>query len=214
MIRFALGLYDQILRMLHPIVPFVTEEIWQNLTARADGESISTSPFPQADISLVSPQIEREYSLMQETVEAIRRMRSSANVPPSKAVAVTLKPADAEQLAVLDRAAPLMGRLARVEPLAIALDVTKPGLSATEVVRGVEVHVDLEGLIDVEKERQKTEKEIGRLEGQVRAIEGKLSNEKFVANAPEDVVAREREKLQDYRETIGKLRETLKSFAP
>ncbi len=213
MIRFALGLYDQILRLLHPIMPFVTEEIWQSIAPRAAGASVSTSAFPQADDSLVSPGVEREFALLQEIVEAARRMRAGANVPPSQSVEVTIRTADDEQLAVLERSAPLVKRLARIGGLALAADATKPGLSATEVVRGAEVHVHLEGLIDVEKERQKTEKEIGRLEGQVKGIEGKLANEKFVANAPADVVDKEREKLRQYRETIEKLRQTLLQYS-
>jgi len=213
MIRFALGIYDQILRMLHPILPFVTEEIWQNLAPRSDGDSISIADFPQPNPELVSATVEREFALLQETVEAIRRIRSEANVPPSKQVDVTIKPTDAESLDLLERSTDLVRRLARIDSLTADLDAAKPRLSATEVVRGVEIHVHLEGLIDVGKERQKTEKEIARLEGQIRATEGKLANERFVANAPAEVVEKEREKLASYRETVEKLRESLELYA-
>ncbi|HVK40219.1 MAG TPA: valine--tRNA ligase [Candidatus Kapabacteria bacterium] len=213
MMRFAIGLFDQVLRMIHPIMPFVSEEIWQNLTARSDGESISVLPFPHANPAITSASIESSFALMQSVVEAVRRMRSEANVPPSKPVNVTVRAEDAADRDILDRTSDLISRLARIDALVVDATASKPALSATEVVRGNEVHVHLEGLVDVEKERQKTEKEIARLEGQVKATEGKLSNEKFVANAPDDVVAKEREKLETFRETIGKLRDTLRQYA-
>ncbi|MCC7437719.1 MAG: valine--tRNA ligase [Armatimonadetes bacterium] len=213
MIAFAFGLYDQMLRMLHPIMPFVTEEIWQNISHRAEGESISVAPFPASDASKADPRLEQDFQMMQECAEAIRRMRSEANVPPSKGVQVTLRAANATASEFFAATAGLLQRLARIETLEIGLDSEKPKLSATEVVRGTELHVHLEGLIDVEKERQKTEKEIARLEGQIKGTEAKLSNEKFVANAPEDVVAKEREKLEGYRQTVVKLRESLALYS-
>jgi len=213
MLSFGLGLFDQILRMIHPIMPFVTEELWQNLRERAEGESISVLSFPAANPALVSPEVERQFALLQESVEAIRRMRSEANVPPSRPVDVTIKATELADYDTITRSSELMRRLARIDSLTVASDVEKPRLSATEVVRGVDIHVHLEGLIDVEKERAKTEKEIARLEGQIKGTEGKLSNEKFVANAPAEVVEMEREKLRNYRETIEKLRSSLEQYA-
>lgn len=212
MMQFAIGLFDQVLRMIHPIMPFVSEEIWQNLATRESGESISVLPFPQPSPALASPAIESSFALMQSVVEAVRRMRSEANVPPSKPINVTVRSQAIEDRDVLQRTSELIARLARIDELVIDASAAKPALSATEVVRGNDVHVHLEGLVDVEKERQKTMKEIARLEGQVKATEGKLSNDKFVANAPDEVVAKEREKLATFRETIDKLRETLKGY--
>jgi valyl-tRNA synthetase len=213
MMRFAIGLFDQLLRMLHPIMPFVSEELWQNLAVRNEGDSISVISFPQSNAELISPAVEREFMVMQEAVEAIRRMRNEANLAPSKQVDVTIRASDAENATSLNDTADLIRRLARIESLVISTEAAKPALSKTEVVRGNEVHVHLEGLIDVEKERQKTEKELSRLEGQIRSTEAKLANEKFVANAPADVVERERDKLQTFRETYEKLNETLKLYA-
>src|SRR5688500_17109386 len=156
MTRFAIVLFDQVLRMLHPIMPFVSEEIWQNLAVRGKGESISVIAFPLADASLIVESIESSFGLMQSTVEAVRRMRSEANVPPSKTVTVTIR-AESPDREILLATRDLMSRLARIE-LSIDADAQKPALSATEVVRGNEVHVNLEGLVDLDKERQKTEK--------------------------------------------------------
>jgi len=213
MTDFAIGLFDQVLRMLHPIVPFVTEELWQNIAVRTPGESISVAPFPVADPAFISPEVEGEFALLQESVEAIRRMRNEANVPPSRLIDVTIVATDHAAYTMLTRSYELMLRLARIDSLKIGTSPEKPKLSATEVVRGVDIHVHLEGLIDVEKERAKTEKEIARLEGQYRATEGKLANEKFTANAPAEVVETERNKLRSYQETIAKLRQTLEQYA-
>jgi valyl-tRNA synthetase len=213
MMSFALGLFDQVLRMLHPIVPFVTEELWQNIAGRAVGDSISVASFPAADPTLVSAEVEREFALLQESVEAIRRMRNEANVPPSKLIDATVVATEPSSYDMLTRSYELMLKLGRIDALKITSTPEKPRLSATEVVRGVEIHVHLEGLIDVEKERAKTGKEITRLEGQIRATEGKLSNEKFTANAPADVVEAERNKLRTYQETIVKLRQTMEQYA-
>ncbi len=213
MIRFAIGLYDQILRLLHPVMPFVTEEVWQNIATRADGDSISIASFPVLTRECISADIEAQFALLQECTEAIRRMRSEAGVPPSRTVDVTMTPSASDDAATLERSRGLLQRLARIGTLTIATDAVKPGLSSTEVVRGVEIHVHLEGLIDVEKERAKTEKEIARLEGQLRAVQGKLANEKFTANAPAEVVDAERAKLRTYSETIEKLRQNLATYA-
>lgn len=207
--RFALGLYDQTLRMLHPIMPFVTEEIWQTISTRSKGESITVARFPASTTEAISQSLEGEFSVMQEAVEAIRRMRSVAGVPPSKHVHVTMNAPDHSSAEALQRSAELIRRTARLDALVIETGATKPKLSATEVVRGIEIHVDLAGLIDVEKERAKTEKEIARLDGQIRSSEGKLANERFVANAPDDVVESERAKLQSYREAREKLQQTI-----
>lgn len=210
--RFALGLYEQVLRMLHPIMPFVTEEIWQTLAKRKEGDSISVASFPQSDSGTISRETENDFALMQESIEAIRRMRNEANVPPSKGVTVSIAAEGDAGLGVYGRTSSLLKRLARVETLNVAADIPKPELSKTEVVRRNEIHVHLEGLIDVEKEREKTAKEIERLKGMIAGTAKKLENEKFTANAPADVVGKEREKLANFRETLEKLEETMKNY--
>jgi len=212
MIRFALALYDQVLRMLHPLMPFVSEEIWQTLAERHPGEAITVASFPTPDMSRVDEVVEREYLLVQGLVEGIRRMRTMAGVAPSKLVDVTMTTPDEGTTSALVGASELMRRLCKVDALAIHRGATKPTLSATEVVRGVEVHVHLAGVIDVEKERAKTEKEIARLQGQVRAIEGKLANDRFVANAPEEIVHNERAKLANYNDALAKLQQALEMY--
>ena len=207
--QFALGIYDQVLRMLHPIMPFVTEEIWQTLAPRSQGASISKVAFPESDPEAIDEEIERRYSLLQDSVEAIRRMRNEAQLSPSKEVTLSINPHDTAAAATYDAVEAILRALTRVEGLNVSADLEKPPLSKTEVVRRNEIHLHMDGLIDIEKEKEKTQKEIDRLRGQVLGTEKKLENEAFVNNAPEEVVAREREKLTTFRETIEKLQETL-----
>ena len=192
---FALGLYDQVLRMLHPIMPFVTEEIWQTLMPREDGTSISTVEFPECDETKIDRTIESEFRLMQETVEGIRRMRSEANLPPSREITISIVPTDVESERVYNNVSGTLRSLTRIGDLNVAQDLEKPPLSKTEVVLKNEVHLHLDGLIDIEEEKEKTRKEIARIEGQIVGTEKKLGNEAFVNNAPDAVVQKERDKL-------------------
>ncbi len=210
--QFALGVYDQMLRMLHPIMPFVTEEIWQTLQPRKDGESISTMAFPEGNGASISEGTEKHFTLMQESIEAIRRMRSEANLPPSKEITVSISAESEESLAVYNQTGALLKRLARITTLHAATSTEKPSLSKTEVVQRNEIHIHLEGLIDVDKEKEKTEKEIQRLEGMIVGTGKKLANERFVQNAPEDVVQKEREKLANFQDTVKMLKETLEKL--
>jgi len=211
--RFAVGLFDQVLRMLHPIIPFITEELWHNLAPRAEGASISTAAFPQHDPAACDAGLEARYTLLQRTVESVRRMRAEAGLSPGTHVDVTITAPDTTQRGHLSRSLELLRRMARIETLGVTTDAPKPKLSATEVVEGCSVHVHLEGHIDLEKERAKTEKEMERIATQIRATEGKLGNEKFTANAPVQVVEAERTKLEGYRATLEKLRTTMEQLA-
>lgn len=209
---FALGLYDQVLRMLHPIMPFVTEEIWQTLAPRAEGTSISIVEFPRCDEGKIDRSIEEEFTLLQGTVEGIRRMRSEANLPPSREITISIVPANTGAGEVYNRLSGTLQALTRVGDLKVGVDLEKPPLSKTEVVLKNEVHLHLDGLIDIEEEKEKTAKEISRIEGQIIGTEKKLGNEAFVQNAPDAVVQKERDKLNDFRETLEKLKETLARY--
>ena len=221
-LRFALGLFDQILRMLHPIVPFVTEEIWQTLTHRAKGESISTSSFPINDHAKIDETLDEEFSFFQDLVTAVRTVRGRYGLAPRDRVKVSIIPSErnADELGMakkiytsLSERSTLLSDLAGISTISFSDAAIRSAASVTEVVRGTQVVVDLEGLIDIEKEREKTAKEIARVEGMITGTEKKLANESFTANAPADVVAKEREKLESFRETLEKLREALGQYA-
>jgi valyl-tRNA synthetase len=129
------------------------------------------------------------------------------NIPPSKKITVLLKSSE-----VSERQIDYIKKLARVEDLKAGDNVTKPKASASSVVKSSEIYIPLEGLIDLDIERQRLQKEITRLEGSLAGIEKKLSNEKFVSGAPADVVEKERTKQKDWQDNLRKLKEILENL--
>ena len=185
----ALSIFENMLKMVHPFMPFVTEEIWQLTKERRDGESISTSEFPKVKKELINPQADKDMEVVENIVTAIRNIRGEMNIPPSKKINVLLKTNE-----VSERQIDYIKKLARVEDLKAGENIVKPKASASSVVKSSEIYIPLEGLIDLDVERQRLQKEITRLEGSLAGIEKKLSNEKFVSGAPADVVEKERTK--------------------
>jgi len=204
----ALSIFENMLKMVHPFMPFVTEEIYQLITQRKDGESISTSDFPKVKKELINEKAEREMEFVKEVVTAIRNIRGEMNIPPSKLVEVKLKSKfiQFDQFDYIDR-------LARAKSISVNPQMPKPKASASSVTNNAEIYIPLEGLIDLDVERQRLQKEITRLEGSLAGIEKKLSNEKFVNGAPAEVVEKERTKRRDWQENLNKLKEILKNLS-
>jgi valyl-tRNA synthetase len=200
----ALSIFENMLKMVHPFMPFVTEEIWQLTKERKDGESISTSEFPKVNKELINPQADKDMEVVENIVTAIRNIRGEMNIPPSKKINVLLKTNE-----VSERQIDYIKKLARVEDLKAGENIAKPKASASAVVKSSEIYIPLEGLIDLDVERQRLQKEITRLEGSLAGIEKKLSNEKFVSGAPADVVEKERTKQRDWQDNLRKLKEIL-----
>jgi valyl-tRNA synthetase len=203
----ALSIFENMLKMVHPFMPFVTEEIYQLMQERKDGESISTSEFPKVKKQLINPQADKDMEVVENIVTAIRNIRGEMNIPPSKKINVLLKTNE-----VKERQIDYIKKLAKVEDLKTGESITKPKASASAIVKSAEIYVPLEGLIDLDIERQRLQKEITRLEGSLAGIEKKLSNEKFVNGAPADVVEKERTKQRDWLENLRKLKEILENL--
>ncbi len=204
----ALLIFENMLKMVHPFMPFLTEEIWQLIQERQSGESISTSEFPKVKKELINPQADREMETVVNIVTAIRNIRGEMNIPPSKKIDVLLKSNE-----VSERQIDYIKKLAKVEDLKTGESITKPKASASALVKSAEIYIPLEGLIDLDVERQRLQKEITRLEGSLTGIEKKLSNEKFVNGAPAEVVEKERAKQRDWQENLGKLKEILENLS-
>jgi valyl-tRNA synthetase len=200
----AISIFEDALKMLHPFMPFITEELWQLMDERKEGESISTSAYPAAVENLIKDSADEEMDFVKDIITAIRNIRGEMNISPSKKVNAMIKSSS-----VKDYQIEYIKKLAKVEDLKVDANIQKPKASASAVLRGVEIFIPLEGLIDLEVERQKIQKEITRLEGSLAGIDKKLSNEKFVANASPEVVEKERAKQKDWLENIGKLKEIL-----
>lgn len=203
----AISIFEDALKMLHPFMPFITEELWQLMDDRKTGESISTSTYPVVDEKVIKDSADEEMDFVKDIITSIRNIRGEMNIAPSKKVNAIIKSAS-----IKDHQIDYIKKLAKVDELIVDLNLTKPKASASAVINDCEIFIPLEGLIDLEVERQRLQKEITRLEGSLAGIEKKLSNEKFVANAAPEVVEKERAKQKDWLENIGKLKEILKNL--
>lgn len=206
----AIFVLRTIMKLFHPYAPFITEEIWQQVKL-ADEPDLIVADFPAADERFVSTDVD-EMEFIQQIITQIRTIRSEMNVPPSKEITIIGRPMNAEQGARLERVAHYLKKLARVGELTLDMNAVKPKASATAVVEKMELFIPLEGLIDVDKEVARLEKEIAGKAGFINGLNKKLSNENFVNRAPADVVAAERQKLAQAEESLAKLEESLKSL--
>ncbi|QSX79682.1 valine--tRNA ligase [Agrilutibacter solisilvae] len=198
-----LHVLERLLALLHPLVPFVTEELWQAVAPRLGitGTTIMHQPYPQAgDLDTAAfAQAEADVEWLKTMVSELRRVRSELNVKPSAAVPLLVadaNPADRERLARFDSQLRFLNKLQGIELLA---DVADAPASATAVVGDMKLLVPLEGLVDLSAERTRLDKEIKRVEGEIAKCQGKLASETFVNNAPAAVVEQERQRLVDWR---------------
>ena len=189
---------DNTMRLLHPFMPFITEEIWQNLPH--EGESITVAAWPTVNESLSNKEEAASMKLLAEIIRSVRNIRSEVQTPMSKKVPLYISAKDADTLAVLEANAKYLDRFCNPEPLVIGQGIEAPGQSMSAVVTGAVLYLPLQGLIDIDAERARLEKELEKWAKEMKLVQGKLSNERFVSKAPEAVVAEERAKEQDYRE--------------
>jgi valyl-tRNA synthetase len=180
------------LRLLHPFMPFITEEIWQRLPH--DGESIMIAPYPKATRRRIDAAAEGEMAVVMGVVAAIRNIRGEMRVSPAVTLAATVKPAGTAQGELVRGHAPLIQTLARA---AVTIDphAARPRNSALGVVGEIEVYVALEGVVDVAAERQRLEKEIKRADEAIAFGRAKLARPEFAERAPAEIVDKEREKV-------------------
>ena len=198
------------LRLLHPVMPFMTESLWQALPKKGGvAESIVISSWPESLDGLIDLVAEQDMERVQEIVTAVRTVRSEMNVPPATKIPVILSLPNANGVDELEAIGPLVSGLVRASEITVGIAVDPPAASGSAVVGAVEVFVPLEGIIDLGVERVRLEKEVAKFEKLVKSMNGKLANEKFIANAPADVVKKERERLVEYRDTLERLRDSL-----
>jgi valyl-tRNA synthetase len=189
---------DNTMRLLHPFMPFITEEIWQNLPHQ--GESITIASWPQADRALIDREAADDMKLLVEVIRAVRNIRSEVNTPLSKKVDMFLKAKDEKTLGTLENNRGYIVRFCNPESLEIGLEINTPEKAMTAVVTGLEIIMPLEGLINIDEEIARLQKEKEKLDKEVERVQKKLSNEGFVKKAPEKVIEEERAKEKDYVE--------------
>ena len=200
---------ESVLRALHPVIPFITEEIWTNVGPKLGltEESLIQRPWPKADDIEADHAAMGEIEWFKNVLSGIRKIRSEMNISPGKTIPLLFADGDASDHARVAKFAAQISFLARTEaPRWIEAGADEPA-SAAAVVGALRVMIPLAGLIDLAAEKARLAKEIGRIEIEIRKCEGKLGNANFVANAPAEVVAQERQRIIDWNTTLGALRE-------
>lgn len=192
---------DQILRLMHPIMPFVTEKIW--LSMPHDGASLVVAEYPVEHAEFDNQVAEKDMDNLIELIKAVRNSRSEVNAPMSSAIDILIKTKDDDTRKVFENNVDYINRFCHPKRLEIAADIEVPKLAMTSVITGAEVYLPLADLIDLNEEISRLQKEAKKLESEVTRGEKKLGNEKFVANAPEAVVTKEKEKLANYKQQLA-----------
>ncbi|WP_145586911.1 valine--tRNA ligase [Yersinia kristensenii] len=206
---------EALLRLAHPIIPYITETIWQRVKTLKGitADTIMLQPFPEYDASQVDEKALSDLEWIKQTIIAVRNIRAEMNIAPGKPLEVMLRGASAEaQRRVLENQS-FIQSLARLSSLTLLADGDKGPVSVTKLVEGAEVLIPMAGLIDKATELDRLAKEVAKLEAEIERIEGKLSNEGFVARAPEAVVAKERERMAACAEAKQKLIEQQATIA-
>jgi valyl-tRNA synthetase len=206
-----LEVLDAALRLLHPFMPFITEEIWQQLPMEKKTASIMMARYPEPDSGLDDPSAEEEMDLVIDTVTVLRNIRGEMNVPPAESISVLLRTADETTVKKLERNRVFLESLAKAGNIQIGREVAKPALCAFAVVRQVELFVPMERA-RMEEEAKRLQKELAKAEKEIAFVNKKLSNEQFVAKAPAEVVEEEKGKAERHRAVRDKLQESLKKI--
>ena len=204
---------DNTLRLLHPIMPFVTEEIWQSVPHV--GESLVVATYPTVHPEQMDEKAAEEMEFLMDFIRSVRTVRNEMNTPLSKPINIIAKVSDAAHYAILKENESYIARFSNPEEFVYGEDVEAPSDAVTSVITGAEIYLPLAGLINIEDEIARLEKEAEKLQQEVDRVEKKLSNEKFVAKAPAAVVEAERAKGADYqaqREAVLERIATLKKI--
>jgi valyl-tRNA synthetase len=194
---------DQTQRLLHPFMPFISEEIWQHLPH--SGETITLASWPVVNPTFVAEAAVNEMGLLMEVIRSVRNIRAEVNVPMSKKIELLLKSGNAEIDLILQKNAEYIRRFCNTSLLEISPSLQSPEKAMTAIVTGVELFLPLAGLIDISQEISRLDKELQSLHGEVERIEKKLGNDGFVAKAPAKVIEEEKAKLDDYADKRDKV---------
>jgi valyl-tRNA synthetase len=206
---------ESLLRLMHPLMPFITEEIWQRVAPLAGikGETIMLQPYPLLNEKLLAPSIEAEVQWMQNLIVAVRTIRSEMNIPPGKPLDVLFRKGDAQDKAQYAKNQQLVIALAKFASVKWLSDTDEAPESAIALVGSLEILLPMAGLIDKKEESARLQREIVKLEKETERTESKLQNASFVDRAPPAVVEQERGKLQELKITLSKLQQQLAKIA-
>ena len=194
----------ELLILLHPIMPFVTAEIWQALPGHA-GEDLATMRYPEERPGCLRPEDAARMEFIQGVIVAVRTIKAELDINPSHKVVLTLHPADAAQQELLLANESTIVTLARLERMEVGMDIHAPKASASSVVQGCQIIVPLKGNVDLQGELARLAKEMGKLQAALEVVDKKLSNESFVTRAKPEIVQRERDRAAELKDNLEKL---------
>jgi valyl-tRNA synthetase len=203
---------EQLLRLLHPFMPFITEEIWQALPGERPCVTIVQADFPDGAELPTDAEGADRMELVMDVIRSIRNIRGEMDVPPGKQITAMLECKSSASVEILEEGSAAIRVLGKVSDLTIGQNLDRPEECATQVAGDVEISLPLAGLVDVAEEEKRLQKEIAKVQKDVDLFTKKLSNEKFVANAPAHVLEKDRGKLKDAEEKMAVLKENLEKI--
>ncbi len=204
---------EGILKLMHPFMPHITEEIWQTLTQAEPGKSLALQTYPELQPDLINPQLEQEFELVIGTIRTIRNLRAEADIKPGVKANITLQSDSEAERNILNNSQNYLQLLGKVEELTITPALAEePTQSIASVVGTVQVIMPLAGVIDVAAFKAKMEKKLAKLEGEIKSINSRLSNPNFVDKAPADVVQGAKDSLAEAEKQAKILRDRLRGF--
>ncbi len=209
--HYLLQVLEESLRLLHPVMPFITEEIYQHLPAHT--ESIMTAPYPESDRDREDPGAEEQMAAVMDAVTLIRNIRGEMNIPPSKTLHPLIRARDGQTARVLSEQRAYILSLTRSEEAQVGTDLARPAASAMAVSDLLEVFVPLGGLIDFEEERSRLLKNLKKVQKEMAAVSRKLANENFIEKAPPEVVEKERQRRKDLGNKAQKIEAGLQALS-
>ncbi|MBN8430893.1 valine--tRNA ligase [Microbulbifer salipaludis] len=212
--RTLIRVLETVLRLLHPMMPYITEEVWQRVKALAGkaGDTIMLQPYPEANEHRIDENAEAAIAWLKEVIEGVRNIRGEINISPAKKIPLILRNGDERDAALLKQTRSLLTKLASLESIDWLEKGAEAPASSTALVGDLELLVPMAGLIDVEAESARVQKELDKLDKNLAQVAGKLKNPNFVDKAPEAVVNKERERLAELESARVRFTEQLESL--
>ncbi len=215
----AVSIYilKNVLKLLHPFTPHITEEIWSFLDVDKNNSSVDnnqlliTSQSPIFDKNMVNYNIEQDIKLIMTAISSVRNIKASLNISPSKTINMYVR-GERKYTDIIKENIDLMNRLIKIGSLEVGENLKKPAQSATAVIENLEIFIPLKGLIDLKEEIKRLEKQVSDMTGRLNSVSKKLENQNFVERAPKKIIAHEKTKQADYQQQLNKLTENLNSL--
>ncbi len=209
----AIIIFESLMKLLHPFMPFITEDIWQRLRKRTPEEALIHSPWPVFQADYLFEEDAALFGTIQAIISSIRNVRAEMHVDTGREIDVIINTPDQANAGRLRNQEMIFRKLLKLRKITIDTGQGRPPSSASAVVEGYQIYIPLSGIIDLDQEKGRIEKEIQRLERFLKSVNGKLANKQFLANAPEEIVEKERSKQADAKTNLHKLQGILEDFS-